>query len=117
LHIVPQYLPKTTIIFRSIGKEAMLQIISTQQVSAVKRVNGRKDEGESSGFYDDVFDTSVIDPALARKMAIVNGTIDKIGMTPFQWKLFFLNGFGYAVDSVSSSDNFQIPETPNHVWY
>ncbi|KAL2825518.1 MFS general substrate transporter [Aspergillus pseudoustus] len=33
-------------------------------------------------------------------MALVNGAIDKIGMTPFQWKLFFLNGFGYSVDSL-----------------
>ncbi|KAL4865951.1 hypothetical protein BDV12DRAFT_187767 [Aspergillus spectabilis] len=33
-------------------------------------------------------------------MALVNRAIDKIGMTPFQWKLFFLNGFGYAVDSL-----------------
>jgi hypothetical protein len=34
-------------------------------------------------------------------MALVNAAIDEIGMTPFQWKLFFFNGFGYAVDSVS----------------
>ncbi|KAL2796215.1 MFS general substrate transporter [Aspergillus keveii] len=33
-------------------------------------------------------------------MALVNAAIDKIGMTPFQWKLFFLNGFGYSVDSL-----------------
>ncbi|KAL2821173.1 major facilitator superfamily domain-containing protein [Aspergillus granulosus] len=41
-----------------------------------------------------------VDEVLARKMALVNGAIDEIGMTPFQWKLFFLNGFGYAVDSL-----------------
>ncbi|KAL2867853.1 MFS general substrate transporter [Aspergillus lucknowensis] len=33
-------------------------------------------------------------------MALVNEAIDKIGMTPFQWKLFVLNGFGYSVDSL-----------------
>ncbi|EGR49360.1 uncharacterized protein TRIREDRAFT_3532 [Trichoderma reesei QM6a] len=33
-------------------------------------------------------------------MALVNSAIDEIGMTEFQWKLFFLNGFGYAVDSL-----------------
>ncbi|KAF2103593.1 MFS general substrate transporter [Rhizodiscina lignyota] len=33
-------------------------------------------------------------------MALVNKAIDDIGMTNFQWKLFFLNGFGYAVDSL-----------------
>jgi hypothetical protein len=48
----------------------------------------------------EVFDVRGYDPVLARKMAIVNQAIDDIGMTSFQWKLFFLNGFGYAVDSV-----------------
>ena len=50
----------------------------------------------------EVFDATKIDPVLAKKMALVNEAIEEIGMTPFQWKLFFLNGFGYAVDSVSS---------------
>ena len=50
----------------------------------------------------EVFDVTQIDPVLARKMALINEAIEEIGMTPFQWKLFFLNGFGYAVDSVSS---------------
>lgn len=49
---------------------------------------------------EDVFDSSVFDPVLARKLSLINTAIDKIGMTPFQWKLFFLNGFGYTVDSV-----------------
>ncbi|PWY73035.1 hypothetical protein BO70DRAFT_373322 [Aspergillus heteromorphus CBS 117.55] len=48
----------------------------------------------------EVIDISVIDPILTRKMARVNEAIDEIGMTPFQWKLFFLNGFGYGVDSL-----------------
>lgn len=48
----------------------------------------------------DVFNSSVFDPVLAKKLTLINTAIDKIGMTPFQWKLFFLNGFGYTVDSV-----------------
>ena len=48
----------------------------------------------------EIYDTSAIDPILARKMALTNNAIDEIGMTPWQWKLFCLNGFGYAVDSV-----------------
>ncbi|CAI7617822.1 unnamed protein product [Penicillium crustosum] len=48
----------------------------------------------------DVFDSAVFDPVLAKKLALINTAIDKIGMTPFQWKLFFLNGFGYTVDSL-----------------
>lgn len=58
----------------------------------------------STDFIDprkELYDSTVIDPVLARKMTLVNDAIDQIGMTPFQWKLFFLNGFGYAVDSVS----------------
>lgn len=51
----------------------------------------------------EVFDATGIDPVLAQKMALINEAIEEIGMTPFQWKLFFLNGFGYAVDSVSGS--------------
>lgn len=41
-----------------------------------------------------------VDEVLVKKMVLVNGAIDEIGMTRFQWGLFFLNGFGYAVDSV-----------------
>jgi hypothetical protein len=55
----------------------------------------------SSESLKEVFDVKQYDPVLAKKMAIVNQAIDDIGMTGFQWKLFFLNGFGYAVDSVS----------------
>ncbi|PSS25022.1 hypothetical protein M430DRAFT_114392 [Amorphotheca resinae ATCC 22711] len=33
-------------------------------------------------------------------MHIVNNAIDEIGFTPYHWKLFVLNGFGYAVDSL-----------------
>lgn len=57
-------------------------------------------ETSSSSSNSDVFDIKAIDPVLARKMALVNNAIDEIGMTSFQWKLFWLNGFGYAVDSV-----------------
>lgn len=78
-------------------------VMGETAISAVTSPTRQGDEpkgDETSGFYEDVLDTSLIDPALTRKMALVNGAIDKIGMTPFQWKLFFLNGFGYAVDSV-----------------
>lgn len=57
------------------------------------------DEASSSSI-DEVFDVKSFDPVLARKMALVNTAIDEMGMTSFQWKLLFLNGFGYAVDSV-----------------
>ncbi|KAJ5707450.1 hypothetical protein N7488_007251 [Penicillium malachiteum] len=41
-----------------------------------------------------------VDHALAAKMVLVNDAIDEIGFTPHHWKLFCLNGFGYAVDSL-----------------
>jgi len=34
------------------------------------------------------------DPVLNAKMHLINNAIDEIGMTPYQWKLFVLNGFG-----------------------
>lgn len=51
----------------------------------------------------EVYDSSSVDPVLAKKMALINSAIDEIGMTPWQWKLFFFNGFGYAVDSVGDN--------------
>ena len=49
----------------------------------------------------EVYEIAAIDPVLAKKMAAVNNAIDEIGLTGYHWKLFCLNGFGYAVDSVS----------------
>ncbi|EON65113.1 hypothetical protein W97_04350 [Coniosporium apollinis CBS 100218] len=40
------------------------------------------------------------DPVLNAKMHMVNNAIDEIGFTRYHWKLFVLNGFGYAVDSL-----------------
>ncbi|CRG83307.1 putative MFS-type transporter PB1E7,08c [Talaromyces islandicus] len=69
--------------------------------------NGNDSASSKSGEADtsidldnELIDTSKVDDVLTRKMALVNAAIDEIGMTPFQWKLFFLNGFGYAVDSL-----------------
>ena len=57
-------------------------------------------EDTSPDSIREVFDVKAIDPVLSKKMALVNTAIDELGMTSFQWKLLFLNGFGYAVDSV-----------------
>lgn len=62
----------------------------------------------SIDLHQELIDTTKIDDVLARKMALVNAAIDEIGMTPFQWKLFFLNGFGYAVDSVGLLSFFYV---------
>ena len=71
--------------------------------AAFSEVHADKQDGSSDTSIDvqkEVFDVTQIDPILAKKMALVNDAIEQIGMTPFQWKIFFLNGFGYAVDSV-----------------
>ncbi|KGO46695.1 Major facilitator superfamily domain, general substrate transporter [Penicillium expansum] len=48
---------------------------------------------------EELIDTREIDLALTRKMALANAAINEVGMTPFHWKLFFLNGFGYGADT------------------
>jgi hypothetical protein len=71
----------------------------------VEEFDTDEDQTRTSSLIDprkELYDSTVIDPVLARKMTLINDAIDEIGMTPFQWKLFFLNGFGYAVDSVSN---------------
>jgi hypothetical protein len=67
----------------------------------VQHVQEHNDDSSSDQSVKEVFTVEAIDPVLQRKMALVNGAIDEIGMTGFQWKMFWLNGFGYAVDSVS----------------
>lgn len=59
------------------------------------------DQESAATSIKEIIDFTQIDPVLAKKLAIVNQGIDDIGMTSYQWKLFALNGFGYAVDSVS----------------
>jgi MFS family permease len=48
----------------------------------------------------DLLSLESVDPVLNAKMTLINNAIDEIGFTGYQWKLFFLNGFGYAVDSL-----------------
>ncbi len=55
---------------------------------------------DSKEVGDDFGSVIEADRTLARKMALVNNAIDQIGFTSYQMKLFFLNGFGYAVDSL-----------------
>jgi hypothetical protein len=46
----------------------------------------------------DLLDLESVDPVLNAKMKLVNDTIDEIGFTPYQAKLFVLNGFGYVTN-------------------
>ena len=61
-----------------------------------KSTNEQLETRDSNDFCTDVEE----DQVLAKKMQYVNNAIDEIGFTTYQLKLFFLNGFGYAVDSL-----------------
>ena len=76
-----------------------MEVLSKRVNPVVVQRNSSDDAYSTS--IKEVFDVQRFDPVLAQKMALVNEAIDEIGMTGFQWKMFFLNGFGYAVDSVS----------------
>ncbi|KAK3386630.1 major facilitator superfamily domain-containing protein [Podospora didyma] len=56
------------------------------------------DSGSLKG--EDILGLQDLDPVMNRKMHLVNNAIDQLGWTPYHTKLFFLNGFGYAVDSL-----------------
>ncbi|KAK4198109.1 major facilitator superfamily domain-containing protein [Triangularia verruculosa] len=58
----------------------------------------RRLSSEASG--EDLLGLQDLDPAMNAKIHLVNNAIDEIGWTPYHTKLFFLNGFGYAVDSL-----------------
>ncbi|KAL6705877.1 Filamentous Growth Regulator [Coniothyrium glycines] len=60
--------------------------------------NNTDDVGSVGG--GDILQLEHTDPVLNAKMHLINDTIDEIGFTGYQWKLFVLNGFGYAVDSL-----------------
>lgn len=49
---------------------------------------------------DDILQLEHTDPVLNAKMHLINNAIDEIGFTPYHYRLFVLNGFGYAVDSL-----------------
>lgn len=60
----------------------------------------QRDSDDFSVGKGDILGLEHTDPVLNAKMHLVNNAIDEIGMTWYQWKLFVLNGFGYAVDSL-----------------
>ncbi|KAK4656420.1 Filamentous Growth Regulator [Podospora pseudocomata] len=64
----------------------------------MRRSRWRRSSSKVSG--EDILALQDLDPALNSKMHLVNDAIDDIGWTPYHTKLFFLNGFGYAVDSL-----------------
>ncbi|QIW96614.1 hypothetical protein AMS68_002132 [Peltaster fructicola] len=57
-------------------------------------------DDHSSTRKGDLLNLEGVDPVLNAKMHLVNNAIDEIGFTGYHGKLFILNGFGYAVDSL-----------------
>ena len=74
--------------------------VSTKVYTPASDSEHRSDSVDHNAAQSAVWDQSAVDPVLAKKMDLVNAAIEEIGMTKWHWKLFFLNGFGYAVDSV-----------------
>ncbi|KAF2643048.1 membrane transporter [Massarina eburnea CBS 473.64] len=66
-----------------------------KQIAAVST-----DDEVSSLGKGDILQQEHVDPVLTAKIHLVNNAIDEIGFTGYHWKLFILNGFGYAVDSL-----------------
>ncbi|KAG9589791.1 MFS general substrate transporter, partial [Aureobasidium melanogenum] len=63
-------------------------------------INPQSDDEISSLGKGDILGSEHVDSILDAKMHLVNNAIDEIGFTGYHWKLFVLNGFGYAVDSL-----------------
>jgi hypothetical protein len=79
------------------SKDVAEKAVETSSADASKG----SDAGSSNNSVKEIIDLTQIDPVLAKKLAIVNQGIDDIGMTVYQWKLFAISRFDYAVDSVN----------------
>lgn len=71
-----------------------------KKVPADTQPEFRRSLSDESIQKGDLLSLEHVDPVLNAKMHLVNNAIDEIGFTTYQWKLFMLNGFGYAVDSL-----------------
>ncbi|VUC20579.1 unnamed protein product [Clonostachys rosea] len=83
--------------------EAQIKSHDGEDNGAHAGIGGPQDLGNAEGASingSDVLALQDVDPAMNMKMHLVNNAIDEIGWTPYHMKLFFLNGFGYAVDSM-----------------
>jgi MFS family permease len=77
------------------------KVVQEQQREQDHDVEQQDAYGETRSLgKDDILQLEHTDPVLNAKMHLVNNAIDEIGFTTYQWKLFVLNGFGYAVDSL-----------------
>lgn len=64
-----------------------------------------KDLGAGHSDYHGINTSDVLpgaDAAYEKKIAVMNEALIDIGMGSFQWKIFFMTGFGWFVDNVRS---------------
>ena len=85
------------------SRKSSLQVVDEKRIGST---SGSSDNEPAQATDQEVLKIADFDPVLSKKMAAVNDAIDEIGLTPYHWKLFCLNGFGYAADSVSSTKTF-----------
>ncbi|KAL6867095.1 MFS general substrate transporter [Trichoderma novae-zelandiae] len=69
----------------------------------VERDFQQDEKPDFSGGAEEVVGMQELDPAMDKKMHLVNNALDEIGWTNYHLKLFFLNGFGYGVDALQLS--------------
>ncbi|TFK62074.1 MFS general substrate transporter [Pluteus cervinus] len=75
--------------------------MDSKEIKSVEDVEeGSHDTSSLATGTSDVLQREHTDPVLNAKMYLVNNAIDEIGLTNYHMKLFVLNGFGYAVDSL-----------------
>ncbi|KAH6621572.1 major facilitator superfamily domain-containing protein [Chaetomium sp. MPI-SDFR-AT-0129] len=80
--------------------EAPAPRLEEEQVGGYVSEHSNFDSLSASSKERDLLADETADAALGRKVHLVNNAIDEIGWTPYHSKLFMLNGFGYAVDSL-----------------
>ncbi len=57
-------------------------------------------DDKGSNKAKEIIDLSTIDPTLQKEIHLLNSAIDEMGLNSYTWRLFMLNWFGYAVDSL-----------------
>ncbi|OAL53985.1 membrane transporter [Pyrenochaeta sp. DS3sAY3a] len=74
---------------------------NNEKVVNLQAIKSATDMGNESEILNgEIIACDAINPTVAAKMVLVNEAINQLGFTGYHWKLFFLNGFGYAVDSL-----------------
>lgn len=98
------------------ANEARLDSLSSAEKMTTKHVEREdvhsKDISGGHSDYHGINTSDVLpgaDAAYEKKIALMNEALIDIGMGPFQWKIFFMTGFGWFVDNVCDGSLNQYP--------